>query len=683
MKKEQIFKDQNKSNKKTKQSNKKERTKGSIKSILVVSMVLLVTVPLILMSLAIRDNSKKVIKEKSKQLANEMLSQTAINVNYFIDQVETSMENLGNTITFGSSVITNLFSEDGLQVFDAERNLETRIQSAEASDKNLSKLCVLLAPSEFYGTESVISNEKIWTDEDFMSGYEYKWLIEKGERGLSVSIMKHFPFVFSSKAGDDKNVVLTGAVKIDSVIGNLSGIDLMDGARLSLVNGEGNVIFSSSDDEAVDESIFNALSEGLASGEILNGNLIYYETMNNGWNLFMEIPEASLTKEIDEAFVGIMTALAVLAVLAFFIAIGISRGVSKPINNLMKTLKKNEEGDLTATAPTKGHREFVLLGKCLNHMVENTRKSVLLAGDKAESTRTEAARLVDIVEASVKEFESLNFSISEIAKGSNDQAENATKTMHAMETLSEHIEQVVVRSDDIYRANSETEEKMNLAKQSMDELKDAVSESLEITGQTSQGIFELVKLTENIGEVINFVENISEETNLLSLNASIEAARAGEAGKGFAVVADEVRKLAEQSKSAALDVRKILDEIAEKTASVSNMVEKSKEIYDIQKESVDNTDTVFEEMKDKLMDTAARLKDIRVYTRSMKELEGDMGGRMENIAAVTEEIAASTEEVSALSNEQSQKMVSLFELAGVLDKNMQEMLESMAIFKTA
>lgn len=73
---------------------------------------------------------------------------------------------------------------------------------------------------------------------------------------------------------------------------------------------------------------------------------------------------------------------------------------------------------------------------------------------------------------------------------------------------------------------------------------------------------------EQVQQVSKGIETIARTTNMLALNATIEAARAGEAGKTFAVVASEVKKLAQNSSSAAEEIRQAVGKLVGEAAGL-------------------------------------------------------------------------------------------------------------------
>ena len=88
--------------------------------------------------------------------------------------------------------------------------------------------------------------------------------------------------------------------------------------------------------------------------------------------------------------------------------------------------------------------------------------------------------------------------------------------------------------------------------------------------ETAVATQDVLQSGERIAEIVTNIDAIAFQTNILALNAAVEAARAGDAGKGFAVVAAEVRALAQQSATAARDIKALVGESKHRMAALSN-----------------------------------------------------------------------------------------------------------------
>ena len=100
----------------------------------------------------------------------------------------------------------------------------------------------------------------------------------------------------------------------------------------------------------------------------------------------------------------------------------------------------------------------------------------------------------------------------------------------------------------------------------------AMTEIKATIGSSAEVIHQLNLASDQIGEFLATITSIARKTNLLALNAGIEAARAGEHGQGFAVVASEIKTLAEASAKASGDVKHLVDDIRNKTASAISLI---------------------------------------------------------------------------------------------------------------
>lgn len=129
---------------------------------------------------------------------------------------------------------------------------------------------------------------------------------------------------------------------------------------------------------------------------------------------------------------------------------------------------------------------------------------------------------------------------------------------------------------------------------------------------------EIADSTQRIGSITKLINDIAFQTNILALNAAVEAARAGEQGKGFAVVAGEVRHLASRSASAANDIRKLIDDSANKVQSGSEQVHAAGKTMDDIVGQVRNVTGLIAQISHSTSEQSAGLADL---TRAVAELD--------------------------------------------------------------
>jgi methyl-accepting chemotaxis protein len=217
------------------------------------------------------------------------------------------------------------------------------------------------------------------------------------------------------------------------------------------------------------------------------------------------------------------TTIAIFSVIAIFVSIVvtlvISRGITKPIQEVVSVVETISAGDLTKSVPVDRQDE---VGRLFAAMAKMTGKLNEMIGEVrmgAGSVSTAAAQVAS--------------SASSVSQGTSEQAAAVEQVTSSMEEMSASITQ-----------NAEISRKMEqMARKGASD-----------ANQSGQAVIDAVTAMKAIAEKIAVIEEIAYQTNMLALNAAIEAARAGEHGRGFAVVAGEVRNLAERCRTAAQEI---------------------------------------------------------------------------------------------------------------------------------
>jgi methyl-accepting chemotaxis protein len=249
-------------------------------------------------------------------------------------------------------------------------------------------------------------------------------------------------------------------------------------------------------------------------------------------------------------YTGIPVYLVVMLVAAFVLA----RYVAGPIEKALAFTDAITRGDMSHRLAIKGFAEARSLEACLNVMADSLveynqriREGVaVLTGSVAQIAST-ASQVLTSASQTVSAVNETTAIVGEMERGAKVVNETARR-------VAEHSEQ----SDEIAsagtKATNDTLQKMNLIKEKM--------------GIVSEAVIGLSDKTKFVESIISAVQDLADQSNLLAVNASIEAARAGEHGKGFAVVASEIKSLADQSRDATQRVTRTLQEIRNSVGAV-------------------------------------------------------------------------------------------------------------------
>lgn len=470
----------------------------------------------------------------------------------------------------------------------------------------------------------------------------------------------------------------------------LDEMNLGEGSIVGIITAQGTECVSGTEEAAFFTSLedYEKVVNGKASGtdEITyNGKkylLLYSKSDKDAYTLCAMVPMSTVTGQATQ--IGIVTA--VLVVIAIAVAVGtglfISARIVGSVKKMMKFMKTVTEGDLTKTVSDKGSDEFALLAGSMNTMVVTTKGLVLQVADSTKNMETSTKAVSKVSEVINDYSESITTAIGEIHSGMNVQAENAQECLVKTDALSQEIQAISERVEEIGQNIIATGEKINQSMDIMSRLGESAVQTSAITDKVAESIQMLQEQFENIQGFVETINSISEETNLLSLNASIEAARAGDAGRGFAVVADQIRKLADGAGEAAAEIQKTVEDIKGQTDSSVERAQLAKDMVKQQTKAVEDVQVSFRSMQEDMEIVVRNMRDITANTEKADVERAATLQAIENISAVIEQTAASAAVVNDTADKLLGHVNELQGTASVLEENMSSLKQGISVFKT-
>ncbi|WP_366248835.1 methyl-accepting chemotaxis protein [Terribacillus aidingensis] len=298
---------------------------------------------------------------------------------------------------------------------------------------------------------------------------------------------------------------------------------------------------------------------------------------------------------------------------------------------------------------TSGSGDEIILNRTGNEQqLENfshiEKKLLSLSKDVNEK----GVNLAETGEYASEQADIVRAAIDEVGRGLEKQLVATEESAASMEEMTQAIENLSVRSNQISEQSITT---LELTQQGNEKLKDSLvkmDQFNQTVNTTSNAINKLGEKSYEISSIVKVITEISEQINLLALNAAIEAARAGENGKGFAVVADEVRKLAEQTRQSTSEVSHIVKNIQEETAIVVKSMNQGTEEFKDTNADILEVGNMFE----KILST----------TKIIAENNENSSANTEELSTASQQIMTTIVEIASISRESVEMFEELIEI---------------------
>lgn len=411
-----------------------------------------------------------------------------------------------------------------------------------------------------------------------------------------------------------------------------------------------------------------------------NLNSVLYAFADNEKNLAkIAYDKNQKDNAVTMAFVVVYSVIAVILTAMF--GLFMVKMFERRLVNLVKLSDIVANGDFTYNAKIEASDEIGITGVKINSMAQHLRKVMIEVSRAAGQVSAGSEQMNSAAEQTAQGAQQTSVSVNQLAEGAGQVSVLVEEGARNINKMNNAIQGISLEASFVSELGNETEQNANAGREQVRRAVNKISSIRDISGETSNTISELGKLSSEIETIVDLIKNIAGQTNLLALNAAIEAARAGEHGKGFAVVADEVKKLATESGEATDKITSMIKEIQSKTQLAVNNMNKGVEEVEEGVLVINDAGSALETIIDQVKSTNDKIQGINKGISSVAVTSDEVVRMVENIASITEETAASSQEISSITEEQTASLQEINASSQTLSKMAESLLGQISVFK--
>ncbi|MFW2487003.1 methyl-accepting chemotaxis protein [Clostridium chromiireducens] len=672
--------------------NKREKTRfkisATIKAKLMVTFLAIAILPILIVGSFSYIVAENAVEKKVANFSEQLLSQISMNVTSFSNEYvnKTTLVITNSSLAdLMKNISKNSYSYESIQ---KSKEAEGILKSIVNSDKNISTFCILQQDGKILGIMD--SHSQNYIKNKLKNSQLYNEIRKNEDKIYWITGVNDNTEIFLIREYRDTirksdNGILIMSIKVNAFKDLFEKMKLNENNYVQIVDENKNIIFNT-DDKDANSSILSNIIEDVYKKDsygnfIEDNNLITFSSCNNGWKIISEVPMNSLINDIRLSGFFTLIIGVICGIIAIVIGLYIERGIIKPLNSIMKLMKKAEDGDLTVILDYKKLDEIGNLSSSFNIMIQKIKG---LIGEVSLVSNKVLKNVEEVAEISMESAEAtkqISMAIGEIATGSTEQAKSSSEAIDQIRILAQKIDTVMENTRRVKDISNETKEIGNSSIVVVRELNERTRQSVSMVQEINEDIYDLNNNSKEIGKIIEVIKSISEQTSLLSLNASIEAARVGEAGKGFAVVANEIKKLSDRSKEATMMIANIINNIQNKTKNTVNLVKQANMIFNEQERSVRKTDYAFRNIVESTEKISLQVENVTLVMNDIYSFKEKTIETVENISVLAEESSAATQEVLASVEEENLSVQELASLSSELHEAVQNLNKSINMFK--